>query len=299
MGPPLLRDDVHGGHLVGARAGFSLVEVVVALLLSSLIIVMVAGIFLAQNRSYQVQLGVTDAHHNARAVTELLSSELRSVMEGGVKLAQNDRITVRTPIVVAAVCWTDGVIVGAHTDGGEAAIESRAEEVTGFAVQDSGGEWDYYDVDWAAIDDGSSSSLIAESCYANGADTVGVRNDFLSLQNLDSHHPTVPDVGEVILLFSTTTFKFQTSVLDPTTVGLFRQIEGDSLVEFASGMDSTAQFQFRTTENSSYEESVSGSSVEDIDVVRIVSDVKEPAPPGIEGVIRYGWSVNVALRNAR
>ena len=270
-----------------------------ALTISSLIIVMVAGTFLAQNRSYQVQLGVTDSHHNARAVTELLSSELRLVMEGGVVLAENDEISVRIPIVVAAVCWTDGVLVGVHTEGGEAAIETRAEEVTGFGVLDGLGGWDYYDVDWTTIDDASSSSVIAEFCYANGADTVGARDNFHSLRSLDSYHPTVPGVGEVILLFSKTTFKFQTSVLDPTTVGLFRQINGNTLAEFATGMDSTAQFQYRTTENSSYEESVSGAALEDVDVVRIVSDVKERAPPGIEGEIRYGWSVNVALRNVR
>ena len=299
MGSRLLRDDVLGRRLVGARAGFSLVEAVVALLLSSLVIVMVGGIFLAQNRSYLVQLGVTDAHHNARAVTELLSSELRSVMEGGVLLAESDEMTVRTPLVVAAVCATDGVIVGVHTEGGEAAIETHEEELAGFAVMDAAGGWDYYDVDWSAIDDGSSSGVIAGDCYGNGADTVGARDDFHSLKSLDSYHPTVPGVGDVILLFSKTTFKFQTSVLDPTTVGLFRQVNDDPLVEFATGMDSTAQFQYRTTENSSYEEPVLGSSLEHVDVVRIVSEVKEPAPPGIEGAIRYGWSVNVALRNVR
>ena len=268
------------------------------MLLSSLVIVMVSGIFAAQNRSYQVQLGVTDAHHNARAVTELLSSELRLVMEGGVQLAENDRITVRTPIVLTAVCATNGGVVGVHTEGGEAAIEIHAGEVAGFAVMDGAGGWDYYDVDWTTIDDGSSSSAIADLCYANGADTVGASYEFHSLSGLDSYHPTVPDVGEVILLFSKTTFKFQTSVLDPTKVGLFRQVHGDTLVEFATGMDSTAQFQYRAG-SSSYEESVSGSSLEDVDVVRIVSEVKEPAPPGLEGVIRFGWSVNVALRNVR
>ena len=268
-----------------------------AVLLSSLIIVMVSGIFLAQNRSYQVQLGVSDAHQNARAVTELLSSELRSVMEDGVELAENDEITVRTPIVVAAVCATNGVVVGVHSEGGEAAIETDAEAVAGFAVMDSVGGWDYYDVDWTTIDGESSSSVVAGSCYANGADTVGARDDFHSLRSLDSYHPTVPGIGEVILLFGKTTYKFQASLLDPTTVGLFRQVHGYEVAEFATGMDSTAQFQYRT--GGSYLNSVSTSSLGDIDVVRIVSEVKEPAPPGIEGVIRYGWSVNIALRNVR
>ena len=268
-----------------------------AVLLSSLVVVMVAGIFLAQNRSYEAQLGVTDAHHNARAVTELLSSELRLVMEDGVLLAEDDEITVRTPLVVAAVCWTDGAVVGLHTEGGEAAIESHEAEVAGFAVMDGGGG-DYYDVDWTTIDDGRSSSVIAASCYANGADTVGARADFHSLRSLDSYHPTVPGVGEVILLFGKTTYKFQTSVLDPTTVGLFREVSGGTLVEFATGMDSTAQFQYRTG-SSSYDDNVPGPSLGDVDVVRIVSEVKEPAPRGMEGVIRYGWYVNVAMRNVR
>jgi len=284
--------------LVGARAGFSLVEAIVAVLLSSLIILMVAGIFLTQNRSYQTQLGVTDAHHNARAVTELLSGELRSVMEGGVQLAENDEITIRTPLVLAAVCAENGILVGLHVEGGAAAIEAHEEEVAGFAVADGGGGWDYYDVDWATIDNGSSSSSIAEGCYANGADTVGALGDFISLRNLDDYHPTVPDVGELILLFSETRFKFQTSLLDPATVGLFRQISGDTLVEFATGMDPTAQFQYRTG-GSTYANSVSGASLGDIDVVRIVSKVEEPPPPGAQDAIRYGWSVNVALRNVR
>ena len=298
MGSQLFGDHVRWGRLVGARAGFSLVEALIAVLLSSLIIGMVSGIFLAQNRSYQVQLGVTDAHHNARAVTELLSGELRSVMEGGVQLAESDRITVRTPIVVAAVCATDGVAVSVHAEGGEEAIEAHAEDVAGFAVLDGVGGWDYYNVDWTTIDDGTTSGANAGFCYANGADTVGTRDDFVSLRGLDSFHPTVPGVGEVILLFAETTFKFQTSALDPSAVGLFRQAYGDEPVEFATGMDSTAQFQYRAG-TSSYESSVSGSSLGDIDVVRIVSEVKEPSPPGIEGVIRYGWPVNIALRNVR
>ena len=269
-----------------------------ATLLGSLVGVMVAGTFLAQSRSYLVQLGVTDAHHNARAVTELLSSELRLMMDDGVELAERDRITIRTPMVVAAVCSTNGGVVGLHTEGGEATIETYADQVAGFAVMDGAGGWDYYDVDWPTIDDASSSGAIAGLCYDNGADTLGAGADFHSLKNLDSYHPTVPDVGDVILLFTRTTYKFQTSLLDPSTVGFFRQIHGDPLVEFATGMDSTAQFQYRTG-SSSYVESVSAPSLGDVDVVRIVSEAKEPAPPGIEGAIRYGWAVNVALRNVR
>jgi len=64
------------------------------------------------------------------------------MMEGGVQLAENDEITIRTPLVVAAVCATNGILVDLHVEGGAAAIEAHEEEVAGFAVADGGGGLD-------------------------------------------------------------------------------------------------------------------------------------------------------------
>ena len=89
-----------------------------------------------------------------------------------------------------------------------------------------------------------------------------------------------PSEGDVLMLFRETTFKIQRSELDPRTWGLFRQIYGDSLVEFATGMDSiTAQFQYRTG-GTTYADAVTGSALGDIDVVRIVADARKPAATG-------------------
>jgi hypothetical protein len=109
-------------------------------------------------------------------------------------------------------------------------------------------------------------------------------------------YPSVPDEGDVLLLFRETTFRIQDSELDPGRLALFRQIYGGSLVEFASGMDTTAQFQYRTG-GTTYADTVIAASLDDIDAVRIVADARKPARSGGQQDVTFGWSVNVALRN--
>lgn len=100
------------------------------------------------------------------------------------------------------------------------------------------------------------------------------------------------------MLFRETTFKIQPSLLDPTTLGIFRAAYGDSLVEFATGVDTTAQFQYRTV-GSGYVDTVSAASVASVDAVRLVADARKPAPTGGAQDITFGWSVNVPIRLAR
>ena len=64
----------------------------VALTLSSIVVILVSTVFLVQNRYYQTQLARAEAHDAARVMTETLASELRSVEKGGVKVADTDQV---------------------------------------------------------------------------------------------------------------------------------------------------------------------------------------------------------------
>ena len=75
-----------------------------------------------------------------------------------------------------------------------------------------------------------------------------------------------------------------------------RGVYGAPLVEFATGMDTTAQFQYRTG-GTTYADTVSSSSLGDIDAIRIVADARKRAPTGGQEDLTFGWSVNVTLRN--
>lgn len=263
-------------------------------MLSSFVIVLVSHAFLVQNRFYSTQTLRTAAQDNVRASTELMAREIRTAMEGGVVVAGARTLTVRSPIAVTILCAAPGSSRDVFQDGGETALDT--DEVGGVAHLDPGtGDWIPVNATWSEIN-GSGSA--AASCAANGADTVGGFGSFHRLANLNTLFSPSPGVGEAVMLFRETTFKIQPSLLDPTTLGIFRAAYGDSLVEFATGVDTTAQFQYRTV-GSGYVDTVSAASLASVDAVRLVADARKPAPTGGAQDITFGWSVNVPIRLAR
>ena len=278
------------------QGGFTLVETLIALVLSSLLVLLVSSTFLVQNNYYSVQTQRTRAHDNARVATELIASEVRSAMEDGIVVAGPRTLAVRSPMVLAVVCNRIGVgDVDIHTEGGQAGLDT--DEVAGVALRDPvTGGWTYAAADWAALDRPDGGSAVR--CYNNGADTIGATPEFHRIGRLDGFFSPMPAEGEILMLFRETTFKLRASVLEPGALGLFRAAAGDSLVEFATGMDTTAQLQYRTG-GSTYADTVAAGSLGDIDAVRVVADARKPAGTGGQQDITFGWAVNIAIRNVR
>jgi len=265
----------------------------IAMLLSSVVIILVSGTFLVQSQYYSSQSLHVGAHDNARVATERLASEIRSTMQDGFVVAGARTMTIRSPIVLGVVCDRAGNDVHVHIEGGVAGLD--VDEVAGLGMRDSGtGAWQYRNTTWSLLNGGSVSS--ASVCAGNGADTMWAASEFRQLVEVNPLFGAVPNEGTILMLFRETTFKIQTSVLDTSTLGLFRQVYGESFVEFATGMDTTAQFQYRTG-GSTYADTITGSNVGDIDAVRIVVDARLPARSGVQEDVTFGWSVNVAVRN--
>jgi prepilin-type N-terminal cleavage/methylation domain-containing protein len=279
--------------VASGRRGFTLIEAIIALLLSSVVIILVSGTFLAQSQYYSAQTLNVGVHDNARVATDRLASELRSTMEDGFVVAGPRTMTIRTPIRLAAVCETGTSRWTVYFEDGESGIDVN--EVAGVALRDQAtGTWEYQNATWSALDGGSNDAAL--DCAASGpADTTGATGHFNRLQ-LASRFASTPVRGDILMLFRETTFKIQPSVLDTRTLGLYRQEYGGSLVEFATGMDSTAQFQYRTG-GTTYADTIIGSGVANIDAVRIVADARLPSRSGLQEDATFGWSVNVALRN--
>ena len=252
--------------------------------------------FLVQNRFYSTQTLRTAAQDNVRASTELMAREIRTARPGGIVVAGARTRTVRSPIAVAVVCARrGGGDRDVFHDGGEAALDT--DEVAGVARWDTVlGSWEAANAVWGDIDDSGSDA--ADECFDNGADTVGIRDWFHWLHFDGGLLSSRPDEGEAVMLFRETTFKIQTSVMDPTTLGIFRAAYGDSLVEFATGVDTTAQFQYRTV-GGGYVDTVSAASLTSVDAVRLIADARKPAPTGGAADVLFGWSVNVPIRLAR
>jgi len=264
------------------------------MLLSSVLIILVSGTFLVQSQAYSNQTLQAGVHDNARVATERLAAEIRSTMQDGFVVAGARTLTIRSPIVLGVICNRLGAQNGdIHTEEGPAGLDT--DEVAGIAFRDrTTGAWTYGTGTWTYINGNDNNS--ARFCADNGADTAWAFSEFHRIRRLSTLFSPAPVEGDVIMLFRETTFRIQTSVLEPTTLGLFRQSYGGSFVEFATGMDTTAQFQYRTG-GTTYADTITGPAVADIDAVRIVADARLPARSGGQDDTRFGWSVNVAVRN--
>lgn len=249
-------------------------ETLIALVLSTIVIGLVSHAFLVQNQYYTTQQLRTGAQENARVATEIVAREVRNTVEEGVIVAGRRTLTLRTPMAIGVFCNRVGAGDGdVMTEGGPAALSTM--EFAGVAVR-NGSTWDYQNTAWASVD--GNDALSASSCAANGADTVGAYDDFHRLSNLHTLFASVPVEGDVVMLFSETTLTIRQSQLDPTTLALFWGAYGSAPVEFATGIDTTAQFQYRTS--GGMLDTVSAAGVAGVDAVRIVADALKPAATG-------------------
>jgi prepilin-type N-terminal cleavage/methylation domain-containing protein len=275
------------------RAGFSLVETMIALVLSSIIMILVSTTFLVQSQYYSSQTLRAAAHDNARTVTERMAREIRSVMEDGFLSAGPTSLTIRSPMLLAVVC--DRVLndISVHNEGGEAGIDT--DEVAGVGwLNPSTGVWTYRTSTWSYIDQTGGSP--ATDCAGNGADTNGATGEFHRLRRFNLLYGSTPDAGEIIMLYRQTTFSIEASALEPGMLGLFRASYGQSAIELATGMDATAQFQYRTG-GTTYANSVASSDLDDIDAVRLVAEARKRSQSAGQDDVTFGWSVNIALSN--
>ena len=121
----------------------------IALTLSSVVIILVSKTFLVQNQYYSTQIQATAAHDNARAATELVASELRSVMRSGITIAGARTLTIRTPMTMVVACYTGGG-VSVHVDGGVSGLAT--DEVAGVARRNEAtGAWAYGNPVWSSL----------------------------------------------------------------------------------------------------------------------------------------------------
>ena len=78
-------------------AGFTLVEVMVALLISSILAGVVFQLVRGQGRFVSVQSAREEVQQNARGAMEIISSELRTIHPGGLVEGKKNAVTFRLP----------------------------------------------------------------------------------------------------------------------------------------------------------------------------------------------------------
>lgn len=273
-------------------AGFTLLEAIVALTISTVVVLMVMSTFLAQNDFYTQVVRRSEVQETVRSAAEGVLAETRGVTQGGVVVADSLRMVVRVPLAMAAVCAEQGNETYVHLPVPTSEIDS--DDVTGIAVRDDALEtWTYYAATWSSVLRGSGSA--ASRCYDEGADTVGARDEYQTLRLSGVASPR-PEPGEVIMIYHEEEFTYATSELDPATRALFRGPYGGTLTEFATGMSPDAHFRYRIG-NPTYVTSVTGTWLDSIDGIRVMAAGRSrPDPDG--NTYDYDLTVSIPLRNA-
>ena len=277
-------------------AGFSLIELLIALLISTAIGALVFTVFAVQNRFYSATSASGRAQQTVRGAADLLATELRGVSRGAMQVAESDRFAARVPVAMGVVCSLPA--------GGDAnayfALDGKAitgSAVSGFAVLSPSGAWTYYTKSWGALYVSSGGASVT-ACTGQGGTSSGFDSDYLLLNDVASIANPAPDTGSALLFYSEIEYRFAPSALEPGTLGLFRGPYNGTLVEYASGFASDAHFEYRVG-NGTYQPSAAGVLAE-VTAVRVVAEAAPLYRAGGEtGTQRFGVTVDVPLRNAR
>lgn len=99
----------HPDRTSGRRGGFTLIELMVALVIGSLIIGVVLQFVTGQTRFASVQTAREEVQQNARGALEVVSSDLRGALASGIILAEDDALEFMLPRRWGVVC---GIVAG-------------------------------------------------------------------------------------------------------------------------------------------------------------------------------------------
>ena len=287
----LRRVDVRHPVLVAPRRddGFTFLEAILALTLSTLIVSLVASVLWAQNDFYALVVERAKVQDNLRVVSDLIASEIRGVSGGGVTTAQSRRFVVRLPLAVGGFC-DGGTSVTRVYMPGLSDIDSI--DVAGYAKVDGNGDWVYTAATWGSILASSGSIDAADCANRRAADTVGASQDFARISA-----GTVA-VGDVIIIYQEVEFKIDESELDPTTLAVFRGVTGDTLREFATGITPDTKFEYSKDGGATFGSSITGAALDSIEVLRVTALAIASDSLGAVDAYEDEWTVKIPLRNS-
>lgn len=269
-----------------ADAGFTLLEAIVALTLSGLIVLLVTASFVAQNDYYAYIMDRQVVQETARSLVEYVATELRAVTADGFTVAEEERLAIRQPIGLGAVCGFQSADSYVHLTLDVAELDT--DEVAGYAIRDEAGSWAYAAASWSSMSSGSGAA--AAACADRGADTAGVADEYRSLRLTDPP----PDPGTVVLLFRELELEIGDSELMPGTRALFASVAGGGSMELGTGL--TGEAGFRYLLDGSYLSTVSGADLSGIEGVRLIVEAESARE---QPAFAYTLTLDVPLTNAR
>lgn len=219
------------------RAGFTLAETMVALVLTAVIGAAVTGVFVAQSRFFDRTEKLSFARGVSRGATNIIMSEMRMLEAAGAVVGSpaptNRRITLRVPYALGIVCGNLGVLTVSRFPSDPSILSDSG--FSGYAYRTAAGTYTYVT---------SSTRPVAGTASVCTASNIAV---LTGLGGVVEQLPLVgsPVVAQPVFYFQNITYEFKASAAVPGRVALWRRIESRNIdEELVAPFDTTAKFRF-------------------------------------------------------
>ena len=263
------------------------------MLLSTLVVMLVASVFLVQNEYYSDVVRRSSLQENVRTAVAMVSADLRGVAAGGIVAAEEDSVVFRVPMVVGGVCAVNGTETYLHFPLEGEALDPT--EVAGYAVRDDSGSWTHTAATWASVFN-SSGGAAAGTCRGAGADTVGAFDDFYRLDGLSASPALQP--GDLVMIFRQLELKLDISDLDSTSTAVFRGPAGGTVAEIANSLSPNSTFEYRVSGQNRFRTRIRGGTMDRIVAIRFSALGAVPSSRANRDSLTFDLTVSVPLGNA-
>jgi prepilin-type N-terminal cleavage/methylation domain-containing protein len=220
-----------------ARPGFSLAEMMVALLIAGIIGVALTRLIINQSRFVALQDGMMRARSGTRAALSVMSTELRAISDGGLVAATPDSVTLRVPYAFGVACQQVAGATVVSLLPNDSALYGTA-VASGHAWRDTTGVFHFTE---PAI---VSAAACAIPAPAPGIVTLGAAGWTARAVSVFKGDPATQP-GDIVYLYQTIRYAFAPSASVPGRRALWRTVlASGTRDELVVPFDTSSRFQF-------------------------------------------------------
>lgn len=229
------------------RAGFTLIEIIIAMAILGVVAVSLTKLLQTQSRFYDDQAHRSQARSIARNAMNVMLSEMRMVQDhGGVDSASSDGKTLRliVPYEFGLYCGKTSSLITVSMLPVDSAVAAMA-SYGGYAWRDS--TTGTYTVVASTSSQAPVTSADATLCTGSSGSDAQIRTT-----SVNGRSGTVLDllpltttikVGQPIFLWQKVTYQFKASTTFPGSIALWRKV-GTTDQELLAPFDTTARFNY-------------------------------------------------------
>jgi prepilin-type N-terminal cleavage/methylation domain-containing protein len=268
------------------RRGFTLVEVLLAVVLLGIVGAGLSRLLSSQMRFFQRATGARDARSVPRNALNLMRNEMRMIEPLGITAATSTSVTVRVPYAMGVYCSASTATFVPVDSMTRATAVYR-----GYAIRDTALA--------AVYQYTSSTSAIAAGIETNCSVSAGITPiPDGAVLTLVPTPATAPPPGAPVFLYQTITYSLGASTLVPGRTALWRAVDGGATEEVAVPFDSTSAFRFYVSGSITAQDAVP-SPVTDITGLELVLiGESERNSPGTNAPESAETRVSIHFRNA-